>query len=127
VGRCDAHLNEAAHLLDILLLDEAGRVEMLDLAGDLAVERRRIEGLDARYTVAAFEQGLPCMLRGVTNRGQKTDAGDYNSAGNNRSPLARLAGLMGARAWRGGRYCPPALSAFLTCRPGRSYFFLLSI
>ena len=35
------HLDEAAHLLDFFLLDELRGIEMLDLAGDLAVERRR--------------------------------------------------------------------------------------
>ena len=87
--RRDTHLDEAAHLLDFFLLDEAGRIEMLDLARDPAVERRRIEGLDARDAVAAFEQRLPGVLRGVANRGQETDTGDYDSAGNNRSPLKR--------------------------------------
>jgi len=60
---------------------------MFDLARDLAVERRRIEGFNARDAVAAFEQGFPDLFRGVANRGQETDTGDYNSAGNNRSPL----------------------------------------
>jgi hypothetical protein len=87
VARRDTHLDEAAHLLDVLLLDEAGGVEVFDLARDPAVKRRRIEGFDARDAIAAFEQRLPGVLRGVANRGQKTDAGDYNSAGNNRSPL----------------------------------------
>jgi len=60
---------------------------MLDLTSDLAVKPRRIEGLDARDAVAAFEQSFPGMFRGVANRGQQTDTGDYNSAGNNRSPV----------------------------------------
>jgi hypothetical protein len=63
---------------------------MLDLARDLAVERRRIEGFNARNAIAALEQRLPGLLRGVANRGQQTDAGDYYSAGNNRSPLTPL-------------------------------------
>jgi hypothetical protein len=62
---------------------------MLDLARDLTVKRRRIEGFDPRDPVAAFEQGLPVLLCGVANRAQQTDTGNYNSAGNNRSPLAR--------------------------------------
>jgi hypothetical protein len=60
---------------------------VLDLAGHPAVEQRRIERFNARDAVAAFKQGFPGLLRGVANRGQKADAGDYNSAGNNRSPL----------------------------------------
>jgi hypothetical protein len=60
---------------------------MLDLTRDLAVKRRRVEGFNARNAVAAFQQRFPGLLRGVANRGQETDTGDYNSAGNNRSPL----------------------------------------
>jgi hypothetical protein len=62
---------------------------VFDLAGDLAIELRRIEGFDARDAVTALEQRFPGLLRGVANRGQETDTGDYNSAGNNRSPLMR--------------------------------------
>jgi hypothetical protein len=82
-------LDEAAHLLDLFFLDETGGIEMLDLARDSAVKRRRIEGFDMRDTAAAFEQGLPGLLCGVADRAQKADTGDYNSAGNNRSPLTR--------------------------------------
>jgi hypothetical protein len=64
---------------------------MLDLAGDPAVEQRRVERFDAGNAAAALKQRFPGLLRGVANRGQKTDAGDYNSAGNNDSPLLRLA------------------------------------
>jgi hypothetical protein len=60
---------------------------MFDLTRDLAVKRRRVEGFNARDAVAAFEQGLPGLFRGVANCGQETDTGNYNSAGNNRSPL----------------------------------------
>jgi hypothetical protein len=106
----DTHLDKAAHLLDVFLLDETRGIEMLDLAGDLAVERRRIEGLNARNAIAAFEQRLPCLLRGVANGGQQTDAGDYDSAGNNRSPCnaPALAGIFPADCNRSAR----ALSRF---------------
>ena len=63
---------------------------MFDLAGNLAVECRRIEGFDTRDTAAALKQCLPGLFRGVADRGQETNAGDYNSAGNNGSPLVRL-------------------------------------
>jgi hypothetical protein len=76
------HLDKAPHLFDVFLLDETRRIEVLDLAGDLAVERRRIKRLNARYTVAAFEERFPCALRRVANRTQQTNAGDYYSAGN---------------------------------------------
>jgi hypothetical protein len=42
---------------------------VFDLARDPAVEERRIEGFNARDAVAAFEQGLPGLLRGIANRG----------------------------------------------------------
>ena len=58
-------------------------IEMLDLAGDLAVEQRRIEGFNAGNAAAALQQRFPGLLRGIANRGQQTDAGDYDSAGNN--------------------------------------------
>jgi hypothetical protein len=92
---------------------------MLDLARDLAVKQRRIEGFNARDTVAAFEQGLPGPLRGVANRAQQTDTGDYNSAGNNRSPLARRSYL---HAQMG---TSPPIGCFNP--PASDYFFLLSI
>jgi hypothetical protein len=95
----DRQLDKAPHLLDLFFLDKARSVEMLDFAGDPAVERRGVKRLNARDAVAAFEQGLPGLLRGIADRGEKTCAGDYNSAGNNRSPyvcgvigITRLAG-----------------------------------
>jgi hypothetical protein len=60
---------------------------VLDFARDPAVKLRGVEGLNARDAVAAIEQGFPSLLRGVANRGQEADTGDYNSAGNNCSPL----------------------------------------
>jgi hypothetical protein len=60
---------------------------VFDFARYPAVKCRRVEGFNARDAVAAFKQGFPSLLRGVANRGQETDTGDYNSAGNNRSPL----------------------------------------
>jgi hypothetical protein len=82
-------LDEAAHFLDIFFFDKAGGIEVLDLARDLAVKRGGIERFNARDTVAAFEQSLPGLLCGVADCAQQTDTGDYNSAGNNRSPLTR--------------------------------------
>jgi hypothetical protein len=55
---------------------------VLDLARDLGVEQRRIEGFDARDAAAAGEKGLPGLLGGITDSGQKTDARNYDSAGN---------------------------------------------
>jgi hypothetical protein len=82
-------LYETPHLLDLFLLNEAGWIEMLDFAGDLAVEGRGIERLDARDAIAAGNERLPCFFCSVANRGQQTDTGDYNSAGNSDSPSAR--------------------------------------
>src|SRR5579863_1338260 len=114
----NTHLNEAAHLLDIFFLDEAGGIEMLDLTRDLTVKCRRIEGFNARDAVAAFEQSLPGLLRGVADCTQQTNTGDYNSAGNNRSPLTR-------RSYRNALWASPPIGCFRP--PASDYFFLLSI
>ena len=57
---------------------------MLDLAGDPAVEERRIEGFDAGNAITAFHQRLPGLLGRVADCGQQADSGDYYSAGNDR-------------------------------------------
>jgi hypothetical protein len=119
----DRQLDEAPHLLDLFFLDELRWIEMFDFAGNLAVEQGRIEGFDARDTTTALEQRLPGLFRGVAHRGQQTDAGDYNSAGYNDSPLTRLerANHPGATAAGHGIGCPDmAASGRLTGfeRPG---------
>ena len=76
-------MDEAPHLFDLLLLDEARWIEYLDLAGNPAIEQRRVEGFDLGDAAAALQQGLPGFCGGVADRGQQTDAGDYDSAGNN--------------------------------------------
>jgi hypothetical protein len=59
---------------------------MLDLAGDAAIESRRIEGFNARDATATFEQRFPRLLGGIADRGEQPDAGNYDSAGNRWSP-----------------------------------------
>ena len=56
---------------------------MLDLTRDAAIELRRVERLDSGNAVAHFKQRLPGLFGGVSDGGQQTNAGDYNSAGNN--------------------------------------------
>jgi hypothetical protein len=142
--RRDTHLDKAAHLLDVFLVDEPRGIEVLDLACDPAVEQRGIEGFNARNAVAAFEQGFPRLLRGVANRGQQTDAGDYNSAGNNRSPLnawspghnprSRPGERILGNPIRGRKHIPldaairPQVATFPgRSAPGSTYFFLPSM
>jgi hypothetical protein len=101
---------------------------VFDLAGDPAVEQRRIEGFNPRDAVAAFEQGLPGLLRGVANRGQKADTGNYNSAGNNGSPLTRLdlnATTCGHEAGRESTNSAHPIGCFNP--PASDYFFLPSM
>jgi hypothetical protein len=61
---------------------------MLDFTGDLAVEQRRIEGFNAGNAAAGFQQRLPRLCRGIANGGNKTDARNYDSAGNKRILLS---------------------------------------
>jgi hypothetical protein len=77
-------MDEAAHLLDFFFFDEFRGVEILDLAGNLGVEKRGIESLDAGNATADLKQRLPGFYSGVADRGQKTYARDYDSAGNKR-------------------------------------------
>jgi hypothetical protein len=128
----DRQLDETPHLLDLFFLDELRGIEMFDLAGNLAVECRRVEGFNTRNTAAALEQRLPGLFRGVADRGQETNAGNYNSAGNNDSPLVRFesANHPGAPAARHRIGCPdPSASGRRagSGNPAINYFFLLSM
>jgi hypothetical protein len=80
----DCHLNKSPHLLDFFFLDELARIENLNLAGNLRIECGRVERCDTGNAVLTFEQRLPRGFGGVADRSQQTDAGNYNSAGNNR-------------------------------------------
>ncbi len=86
LGGRNRHLNEAAHLLDFFFLDEFRGIEVLDLTRNLAIEQGGIESFNAGNAAADFKQRLPGLFRGVADRGQKTYARNYDSAGNNRSP-----------------------------------------
>ena len=59
VGRRDGELDEDVHLLDVLLLDERQRVEILDFAGDPGRERRRIEPRDRSDATLAGDERRP--------------------------------------------------------------------
>jgi hypothetical protein len=126
-GSGDGHLDEAAHFLDLFFLDEAGRIEMLDLAGDAAVESGCIERFNVRDTAAAFEQRLPCLLSGIADRGELPNTGNYDSAGNRWSPLTLFARLANAGRPGDKAECPngSAKRAFPGLRrPGSRLFFL---
>jgi len=60
---------------------------MLDFAGNLSIEERRIERFNAGNTTATDQQRLPSLFRGVANGCYQADARDYDSAGNKRTLL----------------------------------------
>ena len=88
-GSRDRKMDKTTHLLDLFFLDEARGIEVLDLARDAAIEQRRIERFDNGNAVPALKQRLPGLFGVVSNGREQTDAGDYDSAGNN-SLLLRL-------------------------------------
>jgi hypothetical protein len=61
---------------------------MFDFARDLAIKQRRIEGFNAGNAAAGLQQRLPRFCRGIANGGDKTDARNYDSAGNKRILLS---------------------------------------
>ena len=46
IGGRDTELDKAAHFLDFFAFDELGGIEILDLSGDAAVERRGVKLFD---------------------------------------------------------------------------------
>jgi hypothetical protein len=96
-------MNKAAHLLDFFFLDEFSGVEIFDLTRNLGVEQGRIKGLNAGNATADLKQSLPGLNGGIADRGQKTYACDYDSAGNKRLSFLDLhAPLFYARASQPG-------------------------
>ena len=63
-----------------LRLDEAGGIEIFDLAGDAAIKRGGVKLFDAGDAVPAFANGLPALLGANAKRGQQPDSCDYYSA-----------------------------------------------
>ncbi len=59
----NAELNKAAHLLDFFFLDEPRGVEILDLAGDAAIERRSVELFDSRNAIPRLRGWLSSFRR----------------------------------------------------------------
>ena len=82
LGSRDGQVDETPHLLDFLLLNKARGIEMLDLSRDSAIEKRRIKRLNFGDPAADLHQALPRLGCGVSDGGQQTNAGDYDSAGN---------------------------------------------
>ena len=123
----DRHLDKSPHLLDFFFLDELARIENLNLAGNLRIKRSRVERRNAGNAVLTLEQRLPCSFRGVADRGQQTDAGNYNSAGNNcllPSPLNEVL----PRVQTCVSCSPGSLDSVrgITLGPGGNYFFALA-
>ena len=61
-------LDEAAHLLDVFLLDEFQRVKILDLAGNLAGVLRGVKMSDRSDAALAGQQVCPDLFGGVAHR-----------------------------------------------------------
>jgi hypothetical protein len=80
LGGRDAELNEAAHLLDLFALDVPAGIEILDFAGNAAVEIRGVELFDSRDPVPALAQTLPSLPGANAERAHQTDSRHYYSA-----------------------------------------------
>ena len=65
----DREEDEAAHLLQILLVDVIERIEVLYFTGDTATELVGVEKRDRSDAVAIFEQGLPRSIGPNANWG----------------------------------------------------------
>src|SRR5687767_8736725 len=76
LGGGDGVLNEDVHFLDVFLLDELQRVEILDLRGDLRRVPGDIEPRDAGDTAPARQQRRPVGRRADAERRHQPDAGD---------------------------------------------------
>ncbi len=63
IRRRDGELDEPPHLLDFFFFDVIGRVETLDLSGDLAGEGRGIELGNTGYAGLAGANRLPGRIR----------------------------------------------------------------
>src|SRR5438132_13116982 len=61
-GGRDRKLDEAAHFLDFFPLDEIRRIEILHFSGNTSGERRGVELLYARDSVAAFADSPPGLF-----------------------------------------------------------------
>ena len=72
----DRELREAIGAARVLPLEELQRIESLHLAGDLRLERARVEGRDRPDARASGEKGLPGRRRVVADGRDHADAGD---------------------------------------------------
>src|SRR5262249_23625122 len=77
--RGDRVLDEGVHLLDVLLLDEAQRVEPFDFTGDARRELRRIELRDGCDAAAAGAERVPFRLGSYAERRHQADPCDDDS------------------------------------------------
>src|SRR6266404_2136340 len=74
-------MDEAAHLLDLFLLDEVERIEALHLGGDGAGKAGGIKVRDGVHAAFAGKQVLPCFRNGVADSADHSQPGDYNPPG----------------------------------------------
>src|SRR5205809_215210 len=81
VGASQGQLNEPAHFFELFFLQPIQRIETLDLAGDAAVEARRIKQGNSGDSALPGEEVLPGFLRADTQRANHPDARNDNAAG----------------------------------------------
>ena len=97
VGGRQGEDDEAAHLLQLFLLDELEGVEVLDFAGEAAGVLRGVKEGDGGDAAAAGADRLPDFFGADAHAAEQADAGDHDpTAAHRRTPAPpkrnRLAG-----------------------------------
>ena len=87
--RRDGELDEDVHLLDVLLVDELQRIELLDLARDPRRELRGVEVRDRTDAAAPGAEGVPVRLGADAEGRYKSNTGDDDSPAQTSDPRFR--------------------------------------
>ena len=80
IGSGDREEDEAAHLLEIFLVNVIERIEILDFTGDRTTEVFRIEQRNRADAIAGFEQRLPSSIGPDAHWRNHSDSGDDDPA-----------------------------------------------
>src|SRR5262249_8080298 len=78
-GAGQGHLDEARHFLQFFFLDPAVRVEILDFAGDTAVEAGGVKACDAGDAAHTGDEILPAFFGADAESADQADTG-YDDA-----------------------------------------------
>src|SRR5581483_4409640 len=101
--RRDRVLDEDVHLLDVLLLDPAERIEPAHLAGDPRGELRCVELGDRADAAAAADERLPVRVGADPERRHQADARDDDSPIAHDPPYVKSSCRQaGSPAWHDG-------------------------